>query len=55
VGKEYLSPGRVECEPNNWAKDCFIPFNEHGGYVWCEQHFCYHWIDATVDKRNQGT
>ncbi len=42
----------VECEPANWAKDnmSFIPFNESGGYIWCELHFCWHWIDAPREK-----
>lgn len=40
--------GVVECEPKNWPLDDygFFRFNEHGGYVWCAFHFCWHWVDA---------
>ena len=36
----------VECEPANWDRDCFSRFNEHGGYIWCKAHYCWHWIDV---------
>jgi hypothetical protein len=43
---------RVECEPKNWARDelSFFRFNEHGGYVWCNTHHCWHWIDVPAEE-----